>query len=122
MVGSEVFLMKLKHQCHLSQLVERAYNTQSWKEIRLLPEFLFIPIDKWTLILKNYGKWGFSYESKASISFIPMSRMSLWYLIMKRKEIIMWIHLYPIDRWTQILKMVEREAFLMKPKHRYHLS
>ena len=37
----------------------------------------------------------FSFETKASISLIPMRRMCLWSLIMKRKEIVMWIDVYP---------------------------
>ena len=41
------------------------------------------------------NKRSFSYETKASISLIPMRRMCLWCPIMKRKEIIMWIHVYP---------------------------
>ena len=28
----------------------------------------------------------------------------------------------PIERWTSSQKMAEREVFLMKPKHKYHLS
>ena len=44
---------------------------------------------------KNDNKRSFSYEAKASISLIPMRRMCLWCPIMKRKEIIMWIHVYP---------------------------
>ena len=43
---------------------------------------------------KNGSKGSFSYESKASISLILMRRMCLWCPIMKRKEIIMWIHVY----------------------------
>ena len=41
------------------------------------------------------NKTSFSYESKASISLIPLGRMCLWFPIIKRKEIIMWIHIYP---------------------------
>ena len=41
------------------------------------------------------NKRSFSYETKASISLIPSSRMCLWFPIMKRKEIIMWIYVYP---------------------------
>ena len=37
----------------------------------------------------------FSYETKASMPFILMRRMHLWCLIMKQKEIIMWILVYP---------------------------
>ena len=41
------------------------------------------------------NKRSFSYETKASISLIQSRRMCLWFPIMKRKEIIMWIHVYP---------------------------
>ena len=65
MVEGDVFLMKPKHQNHLSQEGECVYNAQSRKEMRLLCESLFIPI----------------------------------------------------ERRTSILQMVEREVFLLKPKH-----
>ena len=52
MAEREVFLMKPKHQYHLSQWGECVYGAQSWYERRLLCEFVFIPIEKWTLILK----------------------------------------------------------------------
>ena len=32
----DAFLMKPKHQCHLSQWEEWGYDSQSWKEKRLL--------------------------------------------------------------------------------------
>ena len=41
------------------------------------------------------NKRSFSYETKASISLIPKRRMCLWCPITKRKEIIMWIDVYP---------------------------
>ena len=53
-----------------------SYVSQLWKERRLLREFVFIQIDKQTLILKNGGKRSFSYETKALMSFMPMSGMS----------------------------------------------
>ena len=71
---------------------------------------------------KNDRKRSFPYESKGSIPFIPTRRMNLWCPIIKRKEIIMWIRVYPIEKWTLFLKMVERDVFLMKPKRQYHLS
>ena len=41
----------------------------------------------------------------------------------RRKEIIMRVDVYPIIRQTLTLsKIVEREAFRMKPKHQCHLS
>ena len=55
MRGSDVFVMKSKHECHLSQWGEWVYGAQSWKEIRLLCESVFIPIDKRNLNLKNGG-------------------------------------------------------------------
>ena len=66
----EDFLLKPKHQCHLSQWGEWVYGAQSWKEGRLLCESVFVQIDKWTLSQK----------------------------------------------------MMERKAFVLKPKHQYHLS
>ena len=41
------------------------------------------------------NKMSFSYETKASKSLIPKRRMCLWCPITKRKEIIMWIDVYP---------------------------
>ena len=70
MMKRKAFLLKPKHQCHLSQWGEWANGAQLWKERRLLYESTFIAIDKWILTLK----------------------------------------------------MVDREAFLMKPKHQCHLS
>ena len=48
---------------------------------------------------KSGKKRSFYYETKASMSFIPIRRICLWFLIMKRKEIITWIHFYP-NWWT----------------------
>ena len=95
MMGREAFLMKPKHRCHLSQWWEWVYDLQSWKERRLLCLSMFIQIYKCTLVVKNGGRKRFSYKTKASISFTLMRRMSLWFTIMKRKEIIMWIRVYP---------------------------
>ena len=52
---------------------------------------------KWNtnLLSKNGRKTSSSYETKASKSFIPTRKMWLWCLIMKRMEIIIWIHVYP---------------------------
>ena len=94
MMEREPFLMKPKNQYHLSQREAWVYSAKLWKKSVLLRESVFIQIDKWTLIVKNDGNRSFSYETKASMSFIPMRRMSLWCSIMKRKEIAMWIHAY----------------------------
>ena len=52
MVEREVFLMKPRHQYHLSQWGEWTYGGQSLKESRLLCESKFIQIERWTLVLK----------------------------------------------------------------------
>ena len=67
MVEREVFLMKPRHQYHLSQWEEWICGAQSLEERRLLCEFMFILIDRQTLIPKNGGMWGFSIETKGSI-------------------------------------------------------
>ena len=64
-----VFLMKPKHQYHLSKWGECVYGVKSWNERTLFYESVFIPA----------------------------------------------------ERWAPILKMVEEEVFLLKPKHQYHL-
>ena len=59
--------MKPKHQYHLSQWGKCVYGAQLWKENRLLLQSMFTPIDNRTLILKNGGKWSFSYGTTALI-------------------------------------------------------
>ena len=48
----EVFVMKPKHQYHLSQWGERVYGAQSWNEKILLCESVFITIERRTSNLK----------------------------------------------------------------------
>ena len=52
MIDREVFLMKPKHQTHLSEQGECVYDAQLWKENRLLCESMFSPIERCTSILK----------------------------------------------------------------------
>ena len=66
-------------------------------------------------------KRSFSYETKASIIFIPMRRISLWCPIMKKKEIIMWIHIILINKWTLILKNGRQWSFSYETKALIHL-
>ena len=47
---------------------------------------------------KTSGKERFCDEAKVSVSFIPIRKMCLWCLIMKRKEIITSIHVCPTWR------------------------
>ena len=50
---------------------------------------------------KNGRNSCFSYEAEASISFIPIRSMCLWCLIVKRKEMIIWIYVR-LNQWTNI--------------------
>ena len=64
MAERDVFLMKPKHQYHLSQWGECVYGAQSWKERRLLCESMFIPIERRTSILKLVIRKAFIMKPK----------------------------------------------------------
>ena len=83
---------------------------------------MFIPIDGWTLILKNGGKWNFSYKTKESIHLSQKEEWICGTRSLKERRLLCESMFIPIERWTSILKMATREVFLMKPKHQYHLS
>ena len=83
----------------------------------------------WIVVYPNWNmnlnskvgnKRSFSYETKASISLMPMRTMCLWCPIMKRKEILCESKFIPIESGTSILQMTIRDVFVMKPKHQYH--
>ena len=92
---------------------KRSFSYETKASISLIPSrrmCLWFPIMKrneiilWIYVYPNWktyfnskicNKRSFSFETKAPISLIPMRRMCLWFPIMKRMEIIMWIHVYP---------------------------
>ena len=71
---------------------------------------------------KNGRKWIFSCKTKASKSFIPMRRIWLWHPIMKRMEIIMWIHVYPNWKMNFNSKKWWKTKFFLETKGSIHLS
>ena len=71
MLEGKAFLAKWKHQYHVSQWEE---CVQSPKELRLLQESNFVPLDRWTLILGEWWKEKLFSQSKALISCIPAWR------------------------------------------------
>ena len=77
---------------------------------------------KMNLNSKNCRKTSFSHETKASKSFIPTRRMWLWCPIMKRKEIIIWIDVYPNWKTNLNSKNGRKTSFFMKSMHQNHLS
>ena len=72
---------------------------------------------------ENGRKRSFSFETKPLMSFIPMSGTSLQCPILKKKEIISRIHVFP-NWWINFdsEENMERKAFLIKPKHQHYLS
>ena len=83
---------------------------------------MFIPIERWASILKIVGKEVFLIKPKHQ-NHLPqwgewVYRAQPW----KECRILCASMFILIERWTSILKMVKREVFLMKPKHKYHLS
>ena len=71
---------------------------------------------------KNGNKRSSSCETKASISLIPMRSTCLWCQSWKERRLLYEFVFIQIERWTSIPKMIIGEAFLIKPKHQYHLS
>ena len=62
------------------------------------------------------GKKSFSYETNASMPFIPMKKMSLWCLIMNRRLLCVSMFIL-IDGRTLILKKIAKgNTFLKKPR------
>ena len=95
--------------------MEWNYGAQLLKERRLLSEFVFIPIKKWTLILKM-----------AEIEVLHMKPRHQYHLSQRRewtygaqslneKRLLHESKYIQIERWTLVLKMVEREVFVAKP-------
>ena len=64
----------------------------------------------------NSKNKSFCFETKASISFIPMIRMHLWSPVMNRKEIIMWIHVYPNYKMIFNSKYGKKRSFSYETK------
>ena len=64
---------------------------------------------------KNGRKRSFSYETKDSISFIRTRRMNLW-PILERKEIIMWIQVYPNWKMNFSSKNSRKRSFCYETK------
>ena len=121
MVGSQVFLSNL---CINLFILMSGMNL--WRLIIKRKEIIMwicvYPNWKMNFNSKNGGKRSFSYETKASISFIPMKRTNLWCPIIGRKEIITWIRVYPNCRQTLIPKNGGMWGFSYETKGLIHLS
>ena len=86
----------------------------NWNEITIW--FYVYPNWKTYFNSKTGNKRSFSFETKASMSLIPTRRMCLWFPIMERKEIVMWIHVYP--NWKMYInsKIGNKRSFTFETK------
>ena len=113
---------------------KRSFSYETKASISFIPmrrTCLWCPIMKWneiTICIHVYPNWktyfnskignkrSFSFETKASISLIPTRRMCLWCPIMKRKQIIMWIHVYPNWKTYFNSKISNKRSFYYETK------
>ena len=91
------------------------------KKRRLLCESEFFPNNKLNLTLKNDGKRSFSYETKASMSIIPMSRMSYWYQSWKERRLLCESEFVLIEKRSLIPKNRGKKSFSYETKDQCHL-
>ena len=112
MVEKQVFLMNSKHQIDLSQLRECEYGAQMWKERRSLCESMFIPIERWTWILKMVEKQVFLMKPKHRNHLSQQGECDYGAQSWKERRLLYESMFIPIERQTWILKMVEKQVFL----------
>ena len=112
--------MRRKHQYHLSRWGKCVYNAQSWKEKRILYEFTFIPIKRWTSILKMVIREVFLLKPKHQYHLSQLGECVYDAQSWNETRLLCESMFIPLERYTSILKLVIREIFLMKPKHQYH--
>ena len=80
---------------------------------------MFISIGRRILILKDGGKWSFSYETKA---LIHLSQWGDWVCgawSWKVRRLLCESMFILIGRWILILETVGSEVIHMKPKHQF---
>ena len=71
---------------------------------------------------RNGRKRNFSSETKASIHLSQRGEWSCGAQSIKESRLLCESMFIQIDRQIVILKMVEKEAFLMKPRHQHNFS
>ena len=83
---------------------------------------MFGPIDKWTLTLKVMERETFLMEPNHQCHLFHWGEWVDGAQSQNKKRLLFEYMFVPTARWTLTLKMMEREAILMKPKHQSHLS
>ena len=121
MVEKEVFLLKPGDQYHLSYWGECVYGAQSIKKDIIVWIYVY-PIWQMNFDSKKLWEVKFFLWNQSINSFIPMRRMNLWSPIIKRKMIIMWIHVYPNWRTNFNCKNGKKRSFPYETKVSIYLS
>ena len=104
LVEREVFLMKPKHQYHLSQLEECVYSAQSWNEKSLFCESIFIPIEKQASILKIVERKVSLLKAKHQYHLSQWEEHVYSAQSWKKRRLLCESMFIPIRRWISILK------------------
>ena len=94
-------------------------DAQLLKERRLLCESMFIPIERWTSILTMVEKHVFPMKRKHQNHLSQREEWIYGAQSLKERRLLCESKFIQIERWTLVLKIVEREVFVMKPKHQY---
>ena len=118
MVGSQVFRW---NQSINSFILMSGMNcdSQSLKERRLLCESVFFPIEKGTLIPKMVEIEVFLMNPRQQYHLSQQGEWTCGAQSLKKRRLLRESKFIQIERWALVLKLVEREAFVMKPKHQY---
>ena len=88
--------------------------------MRLLCESLSIPIERWSSILKMLEIKVFLMKPKHQYH-LPQWGQCVYHAQSRNKKRLLYKSVFvQTELCTLILKMVERDVFLMKPKHQYH--
>ena len=88
-----------------------------WKEMTLLSESTFFPIERWNSILKIVERKVFLTKPKHSNRLSQQIELVYNAQSCIERRLLCESAFIPIKRRTSILKILEREVFPMKPKH-----
>ena len=94
-------------------------ETQPLKERGLFCESAFIPIEKWTLFLKMVEREVSLMKPRHQYHLSQQGEWTCGARSLKERGLLRESKFIQIERWTLVLKMVETEVFVTKPKHQY---
>ena len=89
------------------------------KERRLLCESVFIPIKKWTLILKMVEIEVLHMKPRHQYHLSQWGEWTYGAQSLNERRLLRESKFIQIERSTLVLKMAETEVFVTRPKHQY---